>query len=173
MTHLKIDKLIVTQLFKKSLFIESECSSPHSNNQSLLYPFKKYNNIVLSVKPSSFKPTNFFGISDQDLAHVSHLFRASYMTRPPYLPCVGHPNAISCRVQIMKRSIILLCPFSWDFLNIWLNILLDILSSNILSLWPFPNARGKFSYRHKQEAVYLITHTHTHTHTHIYIYIYI
>jgi hypothetical protein len=45
-----------------------------------------------------------------------------------------------------------LCPFPCDFLNLWLNIL-DILSSNILSVWPFPNARGKFSRRHKQEAV--------------------
>jgi len=53
----------------------------------------------------------------------------------------------------MKPSIIQLCPFSCDFLNLWLNILLDILSSNILSLWPFQNARGKFSHRHKQEAV--------------------
>jgi hypothetical protein len=55
----------------------------------------------------------------------------------------------------MKPSIIQLCPLSCDFQYLWLNILLDILSSNILSLWPFPNARGKFSHRHKQKAVNL------------------
>jgi hypothetical protein len=43
--------------------------------------------------------------------------------------------------------------FSCDFLNLWLNILLDIFRSNFLSLWPFPNARDKFSSWHKQEAV--------------------